>query len=158
MNDKHIQAILAVLNEGSITGAARKLFVSQPALSQMIKNAENNLGSPIFNRTTDPITLTAAGELYVDAARQILTINGNLEKQIEELKKEASARSAWGFPSSRGWKSCRNSSPSSTAGFPMCGWNCWSWVPTTSRKSCWRGRWTSPASPPPLGGRSWFTA
>ena len=52
MNDKHIQAILAVLNEGSITGAARKLFVSQPALSQMIKNAENNLGSPIFNRTT----------------------------------------------------------------------------------------------------------
>ena len=39
MNDKHIQAILAVLNEGSITGAARKLFVSQPALSQMIKNA-----------------------------------------------------------------------------------------------------------------------
>ena len=59
MNDKHIQAILAVLNEGSITGAARKLFVSQPALSQMIKNAENNLGSPIFNRTTDPITLQA---------------------------------------------------------------------------------------------------
>lgn len=102
MNDKHIQAILAVLNEGSITGAARKLFVSQPALSQMIKNAENNLGSPIFNRTTDPITLTAAGELYVDAARQILTINGNLEKQIEELKKEDFGSIRLGLPIQQG--------------------------------------------------------
>ena len=63
MNDKHIQAILTVLKEGSITAGAKKLFVSQPSLSQMIKNAEANLGAPIFDRSTDPITLTAAGEL-----------------------------------------------------------------------------------------------
>ncbi len=88
MNDKHIQSILAVLKEGSITNAAKKLYVSQPSLSQMIKAAESNLGAPIFDRTTDPITLTAAGRLYVDAARQVLTINTNLEKQIQELQHE----------------------------------------------------------------------
>ena len=101
MNDKHIQSILTVLKEGSITNAAKKLYVSQPSLSQMIKAAEANLGAPIFNRTTDPITLTAGGRLYVDAARQVLTINANLEKQIEELKQEEFGTIRLGLPVQR---------------------------------------------------------
>ena len=47
MNLKHAQYILTVLKEGSITSAAKKLYVSQPSLSQMIKLAENNLGAPL---------------------------------------------------------------------------------------------------------------
>lgn len=88
MNEKHMQYVLTVLKEGSFTSAARKLYVSQPSLSQIIKSAEANLGAPIFNRSTDPITLTPAGQLYVDAAKQITTISTNLTKQIEELSKE----------------------------------------------------------------------
>ena len=60
MNEKHMQYVLTVLKEGSFTGAAKKLYVSQPSLSQIIKAAEANLGAPIFNRNTDPITLTPA--------------------------------------------------------------------------------------------------
>ena len=102
MNDKHIQAVLAVLKEGSITGASRKLFVSQPALSQMIKNAEQNLGAPIFDRSSDPLTLTAAGRLYVDAARQVQTINRNLSSQIEELRQEEFGVIRLGLPLQQG--------------------------------------------------------
>lgn len=69
MNEKHMQYVLTVLKEGSFTGAAKKLYVSQPSLSQIIKAAEANLGAPIFNRNTDPITLTPAGALYVKAAQ-----------------------------------------------------------------------------------------
>ena len=58
MNEKHMQYVLTVLKEGSFTNAAKKLYVSQPSLSQIIKTAESNLGAPIFNRSTDPITLT----------------------------------------------------------------------------------------------------
>ena len=58
MNMKHIQYVLTVLREGSITGASKKLYVSQPALSQTIKQIEQDLGAPIFDRTTDPISLT----------------------------------------------------------------------------------------------------
>ena len=43
MNPKHAQYMLTVYQEGSITSAAKKLFVSQPSLSQMIKLVENNL-------------------------------------------------------------------------------------------------------------------
>ena len=88
MNEKHMQYVLTVLKEGSFTNAAKKLYVSQPSLSQIIKTAESNLGAPIFDRSTDPITLTPAGQLYVEAARQVTTISTNLRKQVEELSKE----------------------------------------------------------------------
>ena len=88
MNEKHMQYVLTVLKEGSFTNAAKKLYVSQPSLSQIRKTAESNLGAPIFDRSTDPITLTPAGQLYVEAARQVTTISTNLRKQVEELSKE----------------------------------------------------------------------
>lgn len=54
MNIKHAQYMLTVMQEGSITAAAKKLYISQPSLSQMIKLVETNLGTPIFNRSTEP--------------------------------------------------------------------------------------------------------
>lgn len=41
MNIKHAQYMLTVMQEGSITAAAKKLYISQPSLSQMIKLVEN---------------------------------------------------------------------------------------------------------------------
>lgn len=102
MNEKHMQYVLTVLKEGSFTGAARKLYVSQPSLSQIIKAAEANLGAPIFNRNTDPITLTPAGALYVKAAKQISTISTNLAKQVEELSNEEFGKIRLGISVQRG--------------------------------------------------------
>ena len=102
MNEKHMQYVLTVLKEGSFTGAARKLYVSQPSLSQIIKAAEANLGAPIFNRSTDPITLTPAGALYVKAAKQISTISTNLAKQVEELSNEEFGKIRLGISVQRG--------------------------------------------------------
>ena len=102
MNIKHAQYILTVLQEGNITNAAKKLYISQPSLSQMIKLVENNLGTPIFNRSTDPITLTYAGQRYMDAARQVLAINENLKKEIEEITHEDHGKFRLGIPIQRG--------------------------------------------------------
>lgn len=101
MNLKHAQYILTVLSEGSITAAAKKLYVSQPSLSQMIKLAENNLGAPIFNRGTDPITLTYAGQKYVEAAKQVMTINQNLAREIQEINQEDHGAIRLGIPVQR---------------------------------------------------------
>ena len=102
MNEKHMQYVLTVLKEGSFTNAAKKLYVSQPSLSQIIKTAESNLGAPIFNRSTDPITLTPAGQLYVEAARQDTTISTNLVKQVEELSNEEFGKIRLGISVQRG--------------------------------------------------------
>lgn len=101
MNLKHAQYMLTVLQEGSITAAAKKLYISQPSLSQMIKLVETNLGMPIFNRSTDPISLTFAGEKYIAAARQILTINNNLLHEIQEISNEDHGTIKLGIPVQR---------------------------------------------------------
>ncbi len=101
MNIKHAQYMLTVMQEGSITAAAKKLYISQPSLSQMIKLVENNLGTAIFNRSTDPITLTYAGEKYTDPAKQILTINNNLQKEIDEINHEDHGCLKLGIPVQR---------------------------------------------------------
>lgn len=102
MNIKHAQYMITVLQEGSITNAAKKLYISQPSLSQMIKLVETNLGTPIFNRNTDPISLTYAGQKYIEAAKQILTINTNLAKEIEEINLEDHGKIRLGIPVQRG--------------------------------------------------------
>ena len=102
MNEKHMQYILAVLKEGSFTAAARKLYISQPSLSQAIKAAETSLGAAIFDRSTDPVSLTPAGRLYVEAADQISSISSNLKKQVEELNREESGLLRLGISVQRG--------------------------------------------------------
>ncbi|MCI8659679.1 MAG: LysR family transcriptional regulator [Lachnospiraceae bacterium] len=102
MNIKHAQYMLTILQEGGITNAARKLYVSQPSLSQMVKQVENNLGAPIFNRSKDPLTLTYAGQRYMDAARQVLAIHENLKKEIEEINHEDHGKFRLGIPVQRG--------------------------------------------------------
>lgn len=102
VNFKHINYVLAVLREGSITGASKKLFVSQPALSQTIKQIEQDLGATIFDRSTDPISLTYAGQRYVDAAQRMLDIDRNLRSEIAETKKEVHGRMTLGISNQRG--------------------------------------------------------
>ena len=86
INTKHLQAILAIVRYGSITAASKKLFVSQPALSQVVKSVEAELGAPLFDREGNRIRLTPAGELYVEAGRKILEIDRSLHAQISDAK------------------------------------------------------------------------
>ncbi len=88
MNLRHAYYILTVLEEGSISNAAKKLYISQPSLSQMIHSIEQKYHIKIFNRHTSPISLTFAGTKYVEAAKKILTINRNLTTTLNEINDE----------------------------------------------------------------------
>lgn len=85
MNTRHAQIILTTLREGSFTAAARALYITQPTLSQTVKQIETQLGEPIFARGKAPLTLTPAGELYVQAARRMLQIETQLSAAIDQL-------------------------------------------------------------------------
>lgn len=102
MNLKHVQYVMTILREGSITAASKKLYLSQPALSQTLKQIEQDLGVPIFDRSTDPISLTYAGQQYVDAAQRVLDIERNLRAHIAEVKKELHGRLIIGISMQRG--------------------------------------------------------
>lgn len=86
MNDRQLKYILTIAEEGNITTAAQKLYISQPSLSCLLASVEKELGIALFDRSVSPISITYAGECYVDAARRILSIKRELELQIDDIK------------------------------------------------------------------------
>ncbi len=69
---RHIKYFLAVAKHRSFTQAAASLYVSQPALSQQIKQLEDTLGTTLFDRSGRSVKLTDAGEVYARYARKAL--------------------------------------------------------------------------------------
>lgn len=63
--------VYAVYKERSFSKAAKKLFISQPALSATIKKIEEKIGSPLFYRHTNPLTLTECGKKYMETLEKI---------------------------------------------------------------------------------------
>lgn len=92
MNLKQAHYIQTVAREGGITAAAKKLHISQPSLSQMLKQVEGELGVALFDRSVSPFQLTFAGEKYIRAAEIMLRTNEQLEREITEIKNENSGR------------------------------------------------------------------
>lgn len=69
---RHIHYFLAVAEHRGFTRAAEALHVSQPALSQQIRQLEETLDAQLFDRSGRAIRLTDAGEIYLNYARQAL--------------------------------------------------------------------------------------
>lgn len=84
MDLKQFEYVLTVVEEKNFSRAAKKLFISQPSLSQYINRLEGQLGFAIFDRSTTPIALTYEGEMYVETALNILDLIENFDKKIRE--------------------------------------------------------------------------
>ena len=71
MDERRLSYFLAVVDEGSVTRAARRLHVAQPSLSQALRAFESELGVRLFDRVGRGLRLSTAGEAFVGPARQI---------------------------------------------------------------------------------------
>ena len=74
--------VLSVERHKSFSKAAKELYISQPSLSASIKRIENEIGAPIFDRSTNPLSLTEIGQKYVECALQINDIEQNFINYI----------------------------------------------------------------------------
>lgn len=77
--------IYTIAKEQSFSKAAQKLFIAQPSLSLMVKNLEEELGTPLFDRSCKPIRLTEAGQAYIQATEQIREIEHTFQEYILAL-------------------------------------------------------------------------
>ncbi len=81
----NMEYIYTIYELGSIKQAAEHLCITQPALSISLKKTEEELGEPIFDRSTRPLELTPAGKIYIDGVKEISRIEGNMKTAISDL-------------------------------------------------------------------------
>lgn len=83
MVDNRIYSLLKVVEMGSYTKAAASLSLSQPAVSQHIRQIEAVLGVQIFDRTHNRLQLTREGEIIVHFARSMVALQKNMEQTLK---------------------------------------------------------------------------
>ena len=101
MDFREMLYITTVADCRSITAAARKLYISQPSLSHIISKVEQDVGVKLFDRGTSPLTITYAGEKYVETARKILLMSNNLRKELIDAGLGEKGRINFGMPTER---------------------------------------------------------
>ena len=82
MDDREWQTFVTVVDEGNITRAAEKLFLSQPALSYRLRHMEKALGHSLLLRTAEGIALTAQGEIFYDYCKRMMQDQEALENAM----------------------------------------------------------------------------
>ncbi len=92
MTLQQLKYIITVVRCGSITEAAKQLYISQPSLSNSVRDLETELGIEIFNRSRRGITLSTEGTEFLSYARQVV-------EQVELLEGRYGEKSA---PSQQG--------------------------------------------------------
>lgn len=90
MNLQQLTTFCTVLSEGSMTAAADKLFLTQPAVSQQIRNLEEEMGVNLLVRGVRQIKPTLQGQLLYDYAKRILHLTQQAEVAIQTISQEIS--------------------------------------------------------------------
>lgn len=85
INLNQLRVFKAIFEEQSITGAARRLRISQPAVSKQLAELESALGVPLVDRLPRGIRLTQAGEVVQTHARRIFRAEEDAEQELAEL-------------------------------------------------------------------------
>ena len=88
MNLYQLQSFVTVISEGSMTAAADKLFLTQPAISQQIKNLEDDLGVELLVRGVRQIRPTLQGEVLFDYAKKVLQLSQQAEIAVKTMGAE----------------------------------------------------------------------
>ena len=101
MDFKQLRYIIKVAETRNITKAAGELFITQPALSHYIAKVEKELGIQLFDRNTTPLSLTVAGEYYVETAKKIINLELNLREKLADVATLKKGHIVMGIPPAR---------------------------------------------------------
>lgn len=92
MTHKELLYVKTIAEEKSISKASKKLFISQPSLSQAIHRIEENLGTPLFTRTNSGLLLTYAGERYYQLATNMLKMYDDFLIEVSDINEMRTGR------------------------------------------------------------------
>lgn len=87
---EHGEYFEAILNYGTLSKAASVLGISQPALTNYVKQLELKAGATLFDRSTSPIVLTESGKIYYKYMKQSDAVRNNYRNEIADLENKKS--------------------------------------------------------------------
>lgn len=102
MNLKEIEYIVKIAEEGNITHAAEKLFITPSALNQQLLHLEKEIGTQLFQRIRTGWMPTEAGKIYLKGAYEILRIKKETYQQLQDAVSIQKGNLTIGFPPERG--------------------------------------------------------
>ncbi|MTI68892.1 MAG: LysR family transcriptional regulator [Firmicutes bacterium] len=85
MNERKLRIFYEVATNLSMTETAEKLYISQPAISQTIKELENNLNIILFDRINKKLFLTYEGKVFLNYTRRILNLYDESLDKIKDI-------------------------------------------------------------------------
>jgi DNA-binding transcriptional LysR family regulator len=86
MDLSQLEAFVAVVREGSFSNAAKALYRTQPAISQIIKRLEEELGQPLFDRSSRRGVLTDAGQVLLEHAERLINFKGQALAALDDVR------------------------------------------------------------------------
>lgn len=89
MDIKQLESFVCIARTGSMTSAAEVLYLSTPALAQQINRLEREVRVPLFNRSPRGMSLTPAGEVFLEDAQQILDMTQRMLNRCRETEKQS---------------------------------------------------------------------
>lgn len=81
-----LEFFITVVEEGSFSKAATRVFRTQPAVSIAIRRLEEEVGAPLFERSQKTPTLTEVGEMVYDYAKRMLALRDQARETVAELR------------------------------------------------------------------------
>ncbi|WP_158167078.1 LysR family transcriptional regulator [Mycolicibacterium smegmatis] len=87
-----LEVLIAVVDAGGFSGAAKKLFMRQPSVSNHVRNLESSLGMMLVQRSSQGARTTPAGDVVVDHARKVFDLLESLQRQVDSLRGLESGR------------------------------------------------------------------
>mgnify|MGYP001179298706 FL=1 len=96
---RQLQFFVAAAEQGSVTGAARALSISQSSVTEAIRALEDDLGVQLFDRQSWGLEITHRGSLFLRHARQILSDVSNARHAFRDEVAQAGGRLALGVTS-----------------------------------------------------------
>ncbi len=102
LNLSEVEVFTVAAETESFSDAARRLHLSQPAVSHQIRSLEQFLGVQLFNRSVQGVKLTDAGQVLLPSARKLLDLSWQIEEQMHSLDGEVAGHLVIGCTTTAG--------------------------------------------------------
>lgn len=102
MDTQKCKYLMSIAEHQSFSRAAEAMFVTQPYLSRVVQEIEQNLGAKLFRREKNRVTLTRAGEFYLDYCKNLVLMEDNIRSEMRNFSENRKGRIRIGMSPANG--------------------------------------------------------